>query len=114
MQIFQKQDSWLGGMDEATGILKLCANDFGALEVRALYDGDRIEPYEPVMQIEGDYTTIAFLETPVLGTLARRTLITTNVVHVLQAANGKPVIFMPARHAHQRSKAADGYDVHVV
>ena len=41
------------------------------------------------MHIEGDYTAFAHLETPVLGTLARRTLITTNVVHVLEAANGK-------------------------
>ena len=49
MQIFQKKDAWLGGMDEAIAILKLCANDFEELEVRALYDGDRIEPYEPVM-----------------------------------------------------------------
>jgi nicotinate phosphoribosyltransferase len=113
MQIFQKRDSWLGGMDEAIAILKLCTDDFDALEVRALYDGDRIEPYEPVMQIEGDYTTFAFLETPVLGTLARRTLITTNVVHVLEAANGKPIIFMPARHDHHRIQTGDGYAAHV-
>jgi nicotinate phosphoribosyltransferase len=102
MQIFQKNDAWLGGMDEAIAILKLCANDFDELEVHALFDGDRIEPYEPVMHIEGDYTAFAHLETPMLGTLARRTLITTNVVHVLEAADGKPIIFMPARHDHHR------------
>ena len=61
-----------------------------ALTVHALYDGDAIDPYEPVMTIEGDYTTFAHLETVYLGTLARRTLITTNVVNVLEAANGKP------------------------
>src|SRR5437867_1093030 len=109
MQIFQKQSSWLGGMDEAIAILKLCARDVEALEIRALYDGDRIEPYEPVMHIEGDYTSFAHLETPVLGTLARRTLITTNVVHVLEAANGKPLIFMAARHDHHRIQTGDGY-----
>src|SRR4051794_4041047 len=65
------------------------------------------------MQIEGDYTTFAFLETPVLGTLARRTLITTNVVHVLEAANGKPIIFMPARHDHHRVQTGDGYAAYV-
>jgi nicotinate phosphoribosyltransferase len=81
--------------------------------VRALYDGDRIDPYEPVLTIEGDYTTFAHLETPVLGTLARRTLITTNVVHVLQAANGKPIIFMPARHDHHRVQTGDGYAAYV-
>jgi nicotinate phosphoribosyltransferase len=113
LQIFQKEVAWLGGMDEAIAILKLCATDFAALQVHALYDGDRIEPYEPVMHIEGDYTDFAHLETPMLGTLARRTLITTNVVHVLEAANGKPLIFMPARHDHHRIQTGDGYAAHV-
>jgi nicotinate phosphoribosyltransferase len=109
MQIFQKRDSYLGGMDEAIAILKLCATDYDRLEVRALYDGDRIEPYESVMHIEGDYTAFAHLETPLLGTLARRTLITTNVVRMLEAANGKPIIFMAARHDHHRIQTGDGY-----
>jgi nicotinate phosphoribosyltransferase len=113
MQIFQKNDAWLGGMDEAIAILKLCAYDFDELEVHALFDGDRIEPYEAVMHIEGDYTAFAHLETPMLGTLARRTLITTNVVHVLGAANGKPIIFMPARHDHHRVQTGDGYAAYV-
>jgi nicotinate phosphoribosyltransferase len=112
MQIFQKRHAWLGGMDEAIAILKLCTNADG-LEIRALYDGDELEPYEPVVQIEGDYTTFAHLETPVLGTLARRTLITTNTVHVLQAANGKPIIFMPARHDHHRVQTGDGYAAYI-
>jgi len=112
MQIFQKNEAWLGGMDEAIAILKLCAEADG-LEVRALYDGDKISPFEPVMHIEGDYTAFAHLETAVLGTLARRTLITTNVVHVLQAANGKPLIFMPARHDHHRVQTGDGYAAYV-
>src|SRR4051812_1084286 len=113
MQIFQKRNAYLGGMDEAIAILKLCAHEYDGLEIRALYDGDRIEPFEPVMHIEGDYTTFAHLETPVLGTLARRTLITTNVVGVLEAANGKPIIFMPARHDHHRVQTGDGYAAYV-
>jgi nicotinate phosphoribosyltransferase len=109
LQVFQKRNAFLGGMDEAIAILKLCAVDFDALEVHALFDGDRIAPYEAVMHIEGDYTSFAHLETPVLGTLGRRTLITTNVVRVLEAANGKPIIFMPARHDHHRVQTGDGY-----
>jgi nicotinate phosphoribosyltransferase len=109
LQVFQKRNAFLGGMDEAIAILKLCAVDFDALEVHALFDGDRIAPYEAVMHIEGDYTAFAHLETPVLGTLGRRTLITTNVVRVLEAANGKPIIFMPARHDHHRVQTGDGY-----
>ena len=61
------------------------------------------------MTIEGDYTLFAYLETLYLGVLARRTLITTNVVRVLEAANGKPILFMPARHDHHRVQTGDGY-----
>ena len=113
MQVFQKHDSYLGGMDEAIAILKLCAQDWDELTVHALYDGDRISPYESVMTIEGDYTSFARLETLYLGVLARRTLITTNVARVLEAANGKPIIFMPARHDHHRVQTGDGYAAHV-
>jgi nicotinate phosphoribosyltransferase len=113
MQVFQKRHAYLGGMDEAIAILKLCADTFSDLTVHALYDGDSIEPHETVMTIEGDYTAFAHLETAYLGTLARRTLITTNTVNVLRAANGKPVIFMPARHDHHRVQTGDGYAAYV-
>jgi nicotinate phosphoribosyltransferase len=113
MQVFQKNHAYLGGMDEAIAVLKLCSHDWDALTIHALHDGDRVEPYETVMTIEGDYTLFAHLETVYLGTLARRTLITTNVVRVLEAANGKPVIFMPARHDHHRIQTGDGYAAYV-
>jgi nicotinate phosphoribosyltransferase len=113
MQTFQKKRAFLGGMDEAIAILKLCSHDWEALTVHALYDGEAIEPWETVMTIEGDYTLFAHLETLYLGTLARRTLITTNVVKVLEAANGKPLIFMPARHDHHRVQTGDGYAAYV-
>jgi nicotinate phosphoribosyltransferase len=113
VQVFQKHTAWLGGMDEAIAILRLCAHDPDGLAIRALYDGDAVEPWETVLTIEGDYTTFAHLETVYLGTLARRTLITTNVVHVLEAANGKPIIFMPARFDHHRVQAGDGYAAYV-
>ena len=67
MQVFQKKDAYLGGMDEAIAILKLCSHDWDALTVHALYDGDRVEPWETVMTIEGDYTLFAHLETVYLG-----------------------------------------------
>jgi nicotinate phosphoribosyltransferase len=113
MQVFQKKHAFLGGMDEAIAILKLCSHDWDALTVYALYDGDPIEPYDTVMTIEGDYTLFAHLETLYLGVLARRTLITTNVIRVLEAANGKPIIFMPARHDHHRVQTGDGYAAYV-
>jgi nicotinate phosphoribosyltransferase len=113
MQVFQKKDAYLGGMDEALAILRLCSHDWDALTVHALFDGDHIEPYESVLLIEGDYTFFAHLETAYLGVLSRRTLITTNVVRVLEAANGKSIIFMPARHDHHRVQTGDGYAAYV-
>ena len=113
MQVFQRKQAMLGGMDEALAILELCSHDWPGLTVHALRDGDRLEPWETVMTIEGDYTTFAHLETVVLGTLARRTLIATNTARVVEAANGKPIIFMPARHDHHRVQTGDGYAAYV-
>jgi nicotinate phosphoribosyltransferase len=113
MQVFQKQEAVLGGMDEAIAILKFCSHDWDALTVHALYDGDEISPWETVMTIEGDYTLFAHLETCYLGVLARRTRISTNVRRVVEAANGKPILFFPARHDHHRVQTGDGYAAHV-
>src|SRR5205823_4036378 len=111
--VCQKHRCVLGGMDEAIAILKLCSHGWDELEVRALYDGDEVEPGETVMTIEGDYTLYAHLETVYLGVLARRTLISTNVRRVVDAANGKPILFFPARHDHHHVQTGDGYAAHV-
>ena len=113
MQVFQKHQSVLGGMDEAIAILKLCSHGWDELEVHALHDGDDVSPWETVMTIEGDYTLFAHLETVYLGVLARRTLISTNVRRVVDAANGKPILFFPARHDHHHVQTGDGYAAHV-
>src|ERR671924_1130744 len=113
MQVFQKQRAVLGGMDEAIAILKLCSHDWESLTVHALYDGDEIVPWETVMTIEGDYTLFGHLETAYLGVIARRTLVSTNVRRVVEAAHGKPILFFPARHDHHRVQTGDGYAAHV-
>ena len=63
VQVFTKHDALLGGIDEAIAILKLCADDWSALEVRALHDGDAITPWEVVLEITGPYDHFAHLET---------------------------------------------------
>jgi nicotinate phosphoribosyltransferase len=112
MQVFQKRESVLGGIDEAIAVLKLCT-DWEALEVHALYEGDEIAPMETVMTIEGDYSLFAHLETVYLGCLARRSLIMRNVRAVVEAANGKPILFFPARHDHWLVQTGDGWAAHV-
>ena len=113
MQVFGKAQAFLGGMDEAIAILKLCADDWSALDVHALYDGDRIEPWETVMTIEGPYQAFAHLETLYLGVLARRTRVGTNVRAVVEAARPKQVMFFPARHDHWLVQTGDGYAAHI-
>ena len=122
MQVFQKRDSVLGGIDEAIAVLKLCSghekdgswiNGWNFLEVHALREGDRIAPRETVMTIEGDYSLFAHLETVYLGTLARRSLIMRNVLQVVEAAGGKQIFYFPARHDHWLVQTGDGWSAHV-
>lgn len=123
MQVFQRERSVLGGMDEALAILRLCSGrmapcgafepGWDRLEVRALYDGDEIEPWETVLTIEGDYALFAHLETLVLGALARRTLISRNVRAVVTAARGKPILYFPARFDHWHVQTGDGWAAHI-
>ena len=103
----------LGGIDEAIAVLKLCSDDWSGLEVQALHEADEIEPWEPVLQIDGDYSLFAHLETVYLGVLSRRTRIMHNVRSVVDAANGKPILFFPARHDHWLVQTGDGLAAHV-
>ena len=113
MQVFGKQDAYLGGADEAIAILKLCAVEWDDLAVHALHDGDRIAPFETVMLIEGPYDAFAHLETLYLGVLARRTKVGTNTRRVVDAARPKEVMFFPARHDHWLVQTGDGYAAHI-
>jgi nicotinate phosphoribosyltransferase len=122
MQVFQKEDSILGGIDEAIAVLKTSAGHYEGgewipgwdrLQVHALKEGDRIVPRETVMTIEGDYSVFAHLETVYLGSLARRSLIMRNVAEVVEAARGKQIFYFPARHDHWLVQTGDGWSAHV-
>jgi nicotinate phosphoribosyltransferase len=123
MQVFQRNEAMLGGIDEAIAVVKQCSgrrgpdgkwiNGFGELVVHALHEGDPVSPWETVMTIEGDYSLFAHLETVYLGCLARRTLIMKNVRAVVEAARGKPILYFPARHDHWLVQTGDGWSAHV-
>lgn len=113
MQVFAKAHAFLGGVDEAVAILKLCAVEWPDLVVYALYEGDEVAPWETVMLIEGPYDAFAHLETLYLGVLARRTRVGTNTRRVVEAAAPKEVIFFPARHDHWLVQTGDGYAAHI-
>lgn len=118
MQLFAKKDGVLAGVYEALRMLETQLAPRPGTSARAtlrdvtvdtLLEGDIIRPWESVMHIEGPYLTFAHLETTLLGVLARRTLVATNVRRVMEAANGKQVIFMAARHDDWRVQTPDGY-----
>jgi nicotinate phosphoribosyltransferase len=123
MQVFQRSDAVLCGIDEALAILKLCSgraradgsweDGWSALRVCALPDGTHVTPYETVLQIEGDYVLFAHLETCYLGVLSRRTRIATNARHIVAAAAGKTVLFFPARFDHHLVQTGDGYAAYI-
>ena len=113
VQVFGKSDAFLGGIDEAIAILKLCSDDWSGMTVRALHDGDAIVPWEVVLEIEGSYADFAHLETLYLGVLARRTRVGTNTRRVVEAAHPKDVMFFPARHDHWLVQTGDGYAAHI-
>ncbi|HET7460705.1 MAG TPA: hypothetical protein VFJ82_05640 [Longimicrobium sp.] len=117
MQVFAKQKGVLAGVYEAVRLFQTQlapGYDPRDLEVRTLLEGDDInrgggDDWEPVMHVTGCYRGFAHLETPVLGVLARRSLVASNTRIVVEAGGGKPVIFMAPRHDDWRVQTPDGY-----
>jgi nicotinate phosphoribosyltransferase len=114
----------VGGVDAALAMLRHCAGTFEGeqfvetwadLQVEAIEDG-MIVPYggqaddvRPVLRIRGRYRDFALLETPILGYLTRISRVATSVYEAAQVANGKPILFFPARFDLPAVQAADGY-----
>jgi len=121
IQLFARREpfSLTAGTARAIAIYKNCAGHLEAdgtfvpsddtLEIDSLHDGERVVPWEPVMHVRGVYRDLAALETPVLGVLTRGAKVATNVYLALEAANGKPIFFFPARYDIPEAQAADGY-----
>ncbi len=122
MQVFAKQHGIIAGVYEVIRMLQtqLSRHPYGGraytirdFTIDTLIDGDPLSPRETALLITGPYIAFAHLETDYLGVLARRSLVATNVRRVMDAANGKPVIFMGARHDDWRVQTPDGYAARV-
>jgi nicotinate phosphoribosyltransferase len=117
MQVFAKHDGVIAGVYEVVRMLQTQLgsspdgrrHDVSELTIETLLEGDAVQPWEPVLRITGPYLAFAHLETVYLGVLARRTLVASNVRRVLNAAAGKPVLYMGARHDDWRVQTPDGY-----
>ena len=95
MQVFTREPVVVCGIDECIALIKTCAHNPENITIHALHDGDEVEPWETLMTIEGD--------------LARQSRIATNVRRTVEAANGKPVLFFPARYDTWQTQEGDGY-----
>jgi nicotinate phosphoribosyltransferase len=118
MQVFAKQHGIVAGVCEVVRMLETQLASPGPngeryslrdFTIDTLVDGDPIAPWDTVMWIRGPYLAFAHLETPYLGVLARRSLVASNVRRVIDAAAGKPVIYMGARHDDWRVQTPDGF-----
>lgn len=109
LQVSGKKAGYLSGIDESIAVLKLCSDDWSALAVHALVEGDVYDDWETVLTIEGPYDSFIHLETIYLGILSRRTTLCTNARHLVEAARPKPVMFFGARDDVFLMQPGDGY-----
>jgi len=84
-------------------------NCWDRIRVRSLYDGDRVRAGEPILVVEGPQAYFAYLETVLLGVIARPTGTATATAKVVEAARGKPILFFSARFDHYWVQGTDGY-----
>lgn len=108
MQIFQRKENTV-----ACGIREVLFTLLHAraknLEIRALDDGEIVQPWEPVMEIKGALVDMVQYESVYLGILARSSRVASNTHRVVKAANGKPVYFFGDRFDHPSNQPTDGY-----
>jgi nicotinate phosphoribosyltransferase len=110
-------DKALTMLQHATGYFEgdQFINTADQLKVWAVQDGCTVQyngnpmQIQPVIRVRGRYRNFALLETPTLGILSRASRIATNVYQTQIAANGKPLMFFPARFDVHEVQAADGY-----
>ena len=114
VQVFGKADAFLGGIDEAIAILKLCSDDWSALDVHALYDGD-------ADRARGKWCSRSRGPTPTSPISRRSTSACSRAAPGSAPTRGawstrrrpKEVMFFPARHDHWLVQTGDGYAAHI-
>jgi len=95
--------------DLKTRLDDLWVDKWNELEIHALYDGDEAGEMEPIMTVDGDPRYFGYLETVLLGVIARASSTATAVKSVVKAARGKEILFFSARFDHYWTQATDGY-----
>ena len=93
----------------SASVVQLLSQTSSQVEVYGLEDGSLIAPKESVLHIVGPVLELFELETVYLGLLSRMTRIATNVRAAVEAANGKRILFFPARFDIPEAQEYDGY-----
>lgn len=102
-QIFQKHNGVFCGVSLLKGIVE------PADEVWSLEEGAAINPYETAMLLLARAQSFVEFETVQIGVLARCSRVASNVRRAVETANGKPVLFFPARFDIPEVQFYDGY-----
>ncbi|MBW1679050.1 MAG: nicotinate phosphoribosyltransferase [Deltaproteobacteria bacterium] len=85
----------LTGIEECIELLK-----GRPLHLNGLREGTVFHPFEPVLEIEGQYQDFALLETAILGFICQASGIATAAARCRKAAGERPVISFGARRMH--------------
>jgi nicotinate phosphoribosyltransferase len=87
------------------------------VSVRSMKEGEVFKPYQPVMEIEGNYTAFGLYETALLGFLCQATGVATKAARCKKAAGDRMVISFGGRRVHpavapviERSAFIGGFD----
>lgn len=87
------------------------------VSVRSMKEGTLFKPYQPVMEIEGPYSTFGIYETALLGFLCQATGVATKAARCKKAAGDRVVISFGGRRVHpavasvvERSAFIGGFD----
>lgn len=92
-------DGWewavFAGLEEAAHLL-----DGLDVNVRAMREGEIFYPYQPVMEIEGNYTEFCVYETALLGLICQASGIATRAARLRMLAGHRQVISFGARRMH--------------
>ncbi len=92
-------DDWewaiLAGIEEAAHLLEGLP-----VNVRAMAEGTVFYPYQPVLEIEGEYTDFGLYETAVLGLLCQASGVATKSARFRKLAGERAVISFGARRMH--------------
>ncbi len=85
----------LAGIEEVARLM-----EGRGVNIRGMREGEVFEPWEPVLEIEGNYTEFCVFETAILGFMCQASGVATAAARTKLAAGRRPVVSFGARRMH--------------